>query len=33
MFESFIWIDILFNVYFVIILTSNVICKMFLYVV
>jgi hypothetical protein len=33
LFELFVWIDTLPNVYFVIILTSNVIQKMLLYVV
>jgi hypothetical protein len=32
LFEPFVWIDILPNVYFVIVLTSNVIHKMLLYV-
>jgi hypothetical protein len=33
LFESFIWINILPNVYFVTVLASNVIQKMFLYLV
>jgi hypothetical protein len=33
LFKLFVWIDIMPNVYFVIIFTSNVIHKMFLYVV
>jgi hypothetical protein len=33
LFELFVWIDTMPNVYFVIVLTSNILHKMFLYVV
>jgi hypothetical protein len=33
LFESFVWINFLLNIYFVIVFTSNVIHKMLLYVV